>query len=106
MHLMKSSVMYFSIEVNLIKLYFCQIFLSGFAGKGVLNKDPTIWLDGARPVNTCIPPFFPGNVPAEPHSNRTPKNTFGSLTIIKFGEITFPIKRIRERVWLTYFGQH
>ncbi len=21
--------------------------------------DPTVWLDGARPANTCIPPTFP-----------------------------------------------
>jgi hypothetical protein len=21
--------------------------------------DPTVWLDGARPTNTCIPPSFP-----------------------------------------------
>jgi hypothetical protein len=21
--------------------------------------DPTVWLDGARPANTCIPPSFP-----------------------------------------------
>ncbi len=26
------------------------IFLAGFAGPGVLNKDPTVWLDGARPT--------------------------------------------------------
>jgi hypothetical protein len=25
------------------------IFLAGFAGQGVLNKDPIVWLDGARP---------------------------------------------------------
>jgi len=24
-----------------------------------LNKDPTVWLDGASPANTCIPPYFP-----------------------------------------------
>ncbi len=25
-----------------------------------LNKDPTVWLDGASPANTCIPPSFQG----------------------------------------------
>jgi hypothetical protein len=25
---------------------------------------PTVWLDGARPANTCIPPSFPWMVPA------------------------------------------
>jgi hypothetical protein len=29
-----------------------------------LNKDPTFWLDGARPANTCIPFFHPVNMPA------------------------------------------
>ncbi len=29
------------------------------AGQGVLNKDPIVRLDGARPVNTFIPPSFP-----------------------------------------------
>jgi len=32
---------------------------------GVLKKDTTVWLDGARPVNTCIPPFILGNVPVQ-----------------------------------------
>jgi hypothetical protein len=26
----------------------------------VLNMDPTLWVDGARPANTCIPPSFLG----------------------------------------------
>ncbi len=42
-------------------------------GQGVLNKDPTIWLDGARPANTCIPPSFPGNVPVQPSGAPTKK---------------------------------
>jgi hypothetical protein len=25
-----------------------SIFPTGFAGQGVLNEDPTVWLDGAR----------------------------------------------------------
>jgi hypothetical protein len=25
-----------------------SIFTAGFAGQGVLNEDPTVWLDGAR----------------------------------------------------------
>jgi hypothetical protein len=36
----------------------------GFAGQGVLNKDPTLQLDGARSTNTCITPYLPGNAPA------------------------------------------
>jgi hypothetical protein len=29
------------------------------------NKDPTVWLDGARPANTCIPPSFGWMVPTQ-----------------------------------------
>ena len=28
-------------------------------GPWVLIMDPTVWLDGARPANTCFPPSFP-----------------------------------------------
>ncbi len=45
------------------------IFPPGKADQGVPNKDPTVWLDGARPANTCIPPSFPGNLPMQPHNN-------------------------------------
>ncbi len=39
------------------KLNFPNVFLPiFFAGKGALYKDPTVWLDGARPANTCLPP--------------------------------------------------
>jgi hypothetical protein len=37
---------------------------ASFAGQGVLNKDPTLQLDRARPTNTCIPPYLAGNAPA------------------------------------------
>ncbi len=30
------------------------IFLAGFASQRVLNKDPTVWLDGARPLPTHV----------------------------------------------------
>jgi hypothetical protein len=38
-------------------------FLAGFVSQGVLNKDPAVWLGGARPANTCIPPSFLHNSP-------------------------------------------
>jgi hypothetical protein len=37
------------IEVNLPNTLF-----AGFAGQGVLNKDPTVWLYEARTANTCL----------------------------------------------------
>ncbi len=35
------------------------IFLAGFPGQGFLNKDPTVWLDGARPANTRSRAMYP-----------------------------------------------
>jgi hypothetical protein len=34
--------------------------------KGVLNKGPTRWLDGARSAKICIPPSFLGTVQLQP----------------------------------------
>ncbi len=49
-----------------VKLSYVQIiFLASFAGQGLLNKDPTVWLDGARPPSTYVV--------AQPY------NTFGGL---------------------------
>jgi len=28
-------------------------------GSWISLLDPAVWLDGARPANTCIPPTFP-----------------------------------------------
>ncbi len=33
-------------------IYNLVIFPAGFAGQGALNKDPSVWLDGAWPANT------------------------------------------------------
>jgi hypothetical protein len=45
---------------SFLKLIVTIIFPSGFASQAVLNKEPTVWLDGARSANTCIPTYFPG----------------------------------------------
>jgi hypothetical protein len=51
-----------SLCLQVFKHWFSTIiFTTGFAGQGVLNMDPTVWLDGVRPANTCIPPSFWGN---------------------------------------------
>jgi hypothetical protein len=34
------------------KFAFCQNFPAGFARQEALNKDNTVWLDGATPANT------------------------------------------------------
>ncbi len=41
----------------------------GFADQGVLNKDPTVWLDAARPTNTCLLPRECANAAA--HRDKT-----------------------------------
>jgi hypothetical protein len=62
---------------KIVKSYIIDVhfghFSAGFASKGVLSKDPTVWLDGARPANTCIPPTLWGNVPTQPRGVPTPK---------------------------------
>jgi hypothetical protein len=55
---MKSRSMHFFIEVNSLNSLFVDFFLAGIASQGVTDNDPTVWLDGARPANTCIPPSF------------------------------------------------
>ncbi len=45
--------------------YHLAFFLAGLTCQVILNKDPTIWLDGAIPANTCIPPSFLENAPLQ-----------------------------------------
>ncbi len=55
MHLMKSSWVYCSIEVNWPNSFFVKIFKPDLLTQaGVVNKDPTVWLDGAWLANTFI----------------------------------------------------
>jgi len=50
------------VAYHLVELEVCQIhcsythiiFLASFASQGVLYKDPTVWLDGARPPLTSL----------------------------------------------------
>ncbi len=48
-------------------------FPAGFASQGVLNKDHTVWINGAKPANTCIPPFLPGDIPVQLRNITTPQ---------------------------------
>ncbi len=51
-----------------------------------LILDPTVWLDGARPANTYIPPSFPWMVPAHHATYPTSKSQMrGPLPQIWFG---------------------
>ncbi len=60
-----------------------------FAGHVILNKDPTVWLDGPTHVSSYS---FPGNIPAGPHSIPTRKSMFAS--IYKLGKLICPIFQI------------
>ncbi len=51
----------------ILMLYELVISLASFAGQEVLNKDPTVWLDGAGHANTSISPSFSGNAPVRLH---------------------------------------
>ncbi len=80
MHSIKNIFLYFYIKVSSLNSLFVKIFLASFPSKGILNMDPTVWLDGARHANTCIPPSFPRNAPAQQCSLlNPPKNTFASI---------------------------
>jgi hypothetical protein len=64
-----------------------MIFTAGFAIWGVLNT--TVWLHGARPANTCIPPSFLGNVPMQLCSIPTPKIYVCKFIKISVGTIIY-----------------
>jgi hypothetical protein len=53
-----------------------QVYHSSSCSLWVLNKGSTVWLDGARRANICIPPTFSGNVPMHLLGIPTPKSTF------------------------------
>jgi hypothetical protein len=80
--------------VNSLHSLLAEFFWPAKPVKGALNKDPTVWLDGARPVNTCIPPSFEENMPMQLQGVPRLKNTFTSIKeLAKFSEI---FKYLRE----------
>jgi hypothetical protein len=109
MRLRKRGCVYFFHWMEFTELTFRWFFLFGFAGPGALNKDPIFWIDGARPVNTCILLYFPGNVPpctwTAAWCNHPQKYICKYKKWVKFSEISFFKLKIRERVWQTHFWQ-
>jgi hypothetical protein len=68
---------------------------------GVLNKDPTVGLDGAIPANTCISHSFPGMHPDSHVTYPTPLASIKKL--VKFGEINYYfLKSAKEFDKLTF----
>jgi hypothetical protein len=73
-------------------------FLVGFAGQWVLDKDPTVWPDGAKSANNCIPLSSAGNKPALPCSIPTPKSTFASIkNLLNLAKLLFYEKQKSEK---------
>jgi len=62
--------------IYIYKYFMCP---ADFAVQGVINEDPSVWPDGARPANTCIPPSLPGNAPAWPRIIPNPQSTFATI---------------------------
>ncbi len=79
----------FSIEVCSSNSLFVKFFLATLVGQGVINKNPTIWLNGAKPANTCIPPSFPAKHHAQPYCMLTLKYDSKYKKLAKIDEITF-----------------
>jgi hypothetical protein len=56
------------------------VYLSGqLCRLGFLRKDLTVFLDGSRYANTCIPSSYLGNAPAKQPGIPIPKNTFANV---------------------------
>ncbi len=66
------------VEKNHPVVFQCYI-IKQFFWPGVLNKDLTVWVDGRRPANACIPTFLLEKALAKLHSAPTLKNTFASI---------------------------
>jgi len=83
------------------------MFMATFASQGVLNKHPSVWLNAAKPANTCIPPSFLGTRLTSPQYTH-PKNMFQStknsseyfqmvyLNDVQFGDNTIQQWRIAK----------
>jgi hypothetical protein len=88
---------YFPFEVKFPNIKFA-IFGKPARGGG-LNKNPTVWLDGARLANTCIPPSFMGSTSVQRHGIPTPQYV---CKYFKNGKILLKslliMKKIRETV--------
>ena len=54
---------------------------ASFVGQGVLNKDSSDWVDGARPANTSIPPSFHRELTQSAVQHTYPKNMSARIKI-------------------------
>jgi hypothetical protein len=70
-----------------------------------LGKDPTVWLDGARPAKTCIPPSFQGNAYTEPSCIPTPKNIFASINKLAVKIVKSYVRMIYNSATILTFQQ-
>ncbi len=82
------------------ELTFCQNFLAGFVGLGVLYKEGSYWLDGVRTSNACIPHSLSGNEQTQLCSIPTPKSMFATTKkVANVGKIILYKKKKSEKVF-------
>jgi hypothetical protein len=70
---------YFFTEANLPNTLFAEFFWAVKFANFDKDKDLIVWLDGARPANTYIPPSFLGTHLHSRALYPPPKNTFASI---------------------------
>jgi hypothetical protein len=81
--------------------HYLTIFIWSAKPAKVLTTHLNVWLDGARPANTCIPPSLLGNMLVQPHGVSTPKNTFASIQnrVIQLSYLIYKKKRSTNSLW-------
>ncbi len=89
--------------MNLQNSPFSKFFPAGIASQGFLNKETTVWLDSARLYNTCIQPYFSGEVLTQPRHVLNPKIRLQVWKISKSCQNQF--LKIIKRIWQTHFWQ-
>ncbi len=62
-----------------------------------LNKDPTVWLDGAKPANTCIPLPSPSMTTAQVHGIPTTQSCFPLTLLWLLGYAMQCVGNIQEK---------
>jgi len=81
---------------KICRMTFCWIFLADFSSQRGLSRDPTVWLDGAWPNNTCTPPSSVGKGITQLFGIPTPKVHLQVWKNSKFWQNHFFIKKLEK----------
>ncbi len=82
------------------RTHFFQVLLAGFSGQGVLNKVPTVWINGPNPANTYIPLSSPRNAPSYMYCINTQKYICKYKILPNLAKFR---KKIKEKVQQTHY---